>query len=483
MTESVDDAGVRPASLVEATSAAGAGIRVPPARAVGRAFPLGDDGAFDRVLLAVAEGIGDPPSAEAQAAEALGRLEATVSRSSETAAPAAVLEASFVAADEAVERLLRLPGSVPGSGAALLAALVEDDAVTLANVGRGAAYLVRGGAVQRLTRDQRWPIAGGERAQSGGPQPLGSGGGVAPEVLSGPRMTSGDLLLLCSEAVARRLGERVIAAVTEEFPAEQVAQQLTDLATREAGAEGAAVALFHVPGDEPAGASVAPSPALTGAGRWLLPAVVVAGAIAVGILVTLAIVFARSRGGGGSQAAKTSASVTAPVSAFSAVASPAVTRAPAFGSPTSVLGRGTPSPSASAKPGGAGTTARPVATASPGPLTTPGAGSTPAAAAALAVCDSSGRTPCRYTAKPGDSVSAIGDQFTLTRACFEAANRTHQPAPPQPPADVIGAGEEYVIPDSATCLALAAAAPVAGSATPAAACTPRPGASAPPPGC
>src|SRR5438067_9550562 len=120
MTQGMDDLGTGLAGVLAATSSAGAGIDVPPARAIARNFPV--DEARERTLLAVAEGVGDPPSAEAQAAESLGRLEAAVSRAPQGATATALLESGFNAAGEAVSRLLRLPGSIPGSGAALLAA-------------------------------------------------------------------------------------------------------------------------------------------------------------------------------------------------------------------------------------------------------------------------------------------------------------------------------------------------------------------------
>jgi hypothetical protein len=121
----------------------------------------------------------------------------------------------------------------------------------------------------------------------------------------------------------------------------------------------------------------------------------------------------------------------------------------------------------------------------------------------LPACGSGPGPSCRYTTQAGDSLSLIGDRFDLTRTCFEAANRSHTPvAPTAANNDFLGAAEAYIIPDKDACAALtgAAAAPAASASaaggtstatpTPAAAtatatlaCTPRPGASAPPPGC
>src|SRR5579883_1570041 len=92
--------------ILDAAYAAARSRPVPPARACGRAFPL--DGEGERVLLAVAEGIGDPPSAEAQAAEALNHLEAAVSRARSGSPTGATLAEAIQAADAAVARLRRV---------------------------------------------------------------------------------------------------------------------------------------------------------------------------------------------------------------------------------------------------------------------------------------------------------------------------------------------------------------------------------------
>src|SRR6185437_10605587 len=68
------------------------------ARAVARLYPLREGG--QRILLAVAEGLDDPLAAEAQAAEALGRLEAVVARGAGDALPEDLLDAGAQAAAE-----------------------------------------------------------------------------------------------------------------------------------------------------------------------------------------------------------------------------------------------------------------------------------------------------------------------------------------------------------------------------------------------
>lgn len=489
---------------------------VSPARSIARRFPAAGG---ERLLLAVAEGIGDPPSAEAEAAEALARLEATASRTPEGTTAESVLRGGYAAAEEAVARLMRLPGSVPGSGAAMVAAVVEGTTTTVAtvaNLGRGTAFLVRDGELRRLTVDHRWGAAGeaateaddGETRPLPARRPLGAGGASAPDVAPDVALEPGDALLLCSEGIVRRLGARVIAAAFEEFPIEDVPQELTNLAVQQAGAEGAAVALLRQAGGAPTAPPVPPPPlpastaAVAGAvpppaWRRSLPWLVLALAAIAGVIAVVGIV-ALTRGGGGKKATATRAAVILP-GATAVTANPSRTTAAPLGLASASPGaRGaTPSSAAFGTPSGSATPAR---------SSTPSVALTPFVVASLPACSGSGApaAPCRYTTQPGDSVSAIGDRFDLTAACFQAANRTHLPVPPQAPDFHIGAGEDYAIPNAATCAALISATPTpaaavstaaaassatpastagTAAATPAGVCTPRPGAAAPNPLC
>lgn len=470
--------------------AAGEPGSFPPARASVRSFAL--DGGGQRVLLAVASGVGDPPSAEAQAMEALGQLEAVVARAEPGAPPASVLQAGFDAANAGLIALKQQPGSVPGSGAILVAAIVQHGAVTIANTGTGAALLRRGGRTHRIT-----PAAPGAR------HPLGTHHRIEPELTAPFELQPGDTLVLCTHSVVRGLGEEVVEAVFEEFGVEDAAQDLTDLAAQQPGADGAAVALMHVrPGGATAvapplvpaaaaGAAVEPAEPLPawsgerelalggGAPGWRGAVLVIAGAIVAGALIVLAVWLLR----GGSAPKAAAPTVAAPVAA---VSTPSLTVVPGIapiGSPSPGAHR-SPTPARPGTPGGAAPTpgASPVAAPTLPPLS-----SVPA-------CDNTNQTPCRYTAQAGDAISVIGDRFTLTAACFAAANKDHVGVPVTAPDYKIGLGEDYLIPSPAICAALqAAASPTPGAtpapagpspaATPRAGCTPRPGASVAPPIC
>jgi len=454
--------------------AAGEPGSFPAARAVARAF-VAEDGRR-RVLLAVAAGVGDPPSAEAQALEALGRLEAETARARADAPAEAILQRGFEAAADGVLRLKSLPGAVQQAGVVMVAALVEDGRTTLAVIGSPAALLRRGNVVRRLTE----PAVRGKRA-------LGMGGPVEPAFAGPFALEPGDALVLCTRNVANGLGEEVIEAVFEEFGTDDAAHDLVDLAAQQPGSEGAAVALLALPGPRAgtgkekgrraAGVPDAPvvvAGAKARAGRtprwltWLLlGAAIVAGAVAAVAIVAWQGGFGRSSNEKTAQQPVAGVAV-APSPAASSSATPTVIAPPA-------AARSSPAASA---------------TRAATPAATPVPAATLAPLASLPACDGAG-PPCRYTARSGDSMSVIGDRFNITAACFAAANRDHVGVPVTLPNPVIGLGEEYYIPSQAQCAALAAGAtpvaeeatPAVGSATPRPACTPYPGASAPPPFC
>src|SRR5579885_153549 len=230
-----------------AGSAQDAADATPSARAVARLYPLAEGG--QRILLAVAEGLDAPLAAEAQAAEALGRLEAVVARGAGDDLPEDLLDAGAHAAADGVRRLNALPGGAPNAGVALVAAIVEDGSVSLLNAGHGAVFLQRGGSVRRLSA-----------ASSDGSQ-IGAEGEAAAAVALAERLQPGDALLVASDRVARGLGERVIEAVFEEYGADGVADELASLAGGLPDSSGAAVALLQLPAAGAAAATGVAAPA------------------------------------------------------------------------------------------------------------------------------------------------------------------------------------------------------------------------------
>jgi hypothetical protein len=453
---------------------------VPPARAIARSYPgIGAGDASEGYLLAVAEGAGDPDSAEAQAAEALNRLEAAAARRRAGTPAVEVLSNAIDAADQGVRRLLRLPGSEAAAGVTLGAALVEGRQATLVVAGPAGAFLVRGGSARALAvADPR--VASTARLGHTAP------GDVQP---AGPvDIQDGDTLILCTAGVARGLGGRVVGAVIGEYGVELAGQELTDLAVQQ-GNDGAAVAFVHFP-DSPTTAPlvVPPTRPQVPRPRWLAPAIVAA-AVLVGALAALGVLLVAARSGGSKHPTPSTALSTARATAgppvLLATATPARS---AQGLSTATVALASPAPARSPGP-----QATAVASPTPAAQAGPVASATPVVASALPACGAGTAPPCRYTAQPGDSLSRIGDRFDLTRACFEAANRSHTPDPPtQGNNDLIRVNEEYVILDPAGCSALlggaaspqATTAPAAAPpATPRPACTPRPGATTPPPDC
>src|SRR5579885_1642594 len=266
-----------------AGSAQAAADATPSARAVARLYPLAEGG--QRILLAVAEGLDAPLAAEAQAAEALGRLEAVVARGAGDALPEDLLDAGGHAAAEGVRRLSALPGSVAQAGVALTAAIVEADSISLLNAGHGAVFLQRDGVVRRLSG-----VSTVDRLTN-------AGAGAAPAASVPERLRAGDAVIVASERIARGLGERVIEAVFEEYGADGAADELADLGGSLPEAPGAAIALLQLPSAAAAAATAGAASAAADAGErrtrlgWSLP-LAVAGAVVLGVLAAAVIALA-----------------------------------------------------------------------------------------------------------------------------------------------------------------------------------------------
>lgn len=104
-------------------------------------------------LVVVADGMGGHPKGAEASATAVERLIAGVTSGwpDETDDPATVLEREFQAAHEAVTDLAAAETKTPGT--TLVAALVEGDTATIANVGDSRAYHVDD-ELQQVTTDQ-----------------------------------------------------------------------------------------------------------------------------------------------------------------------------------------------------------------------------------------------------------------------------------------------------------------------------------------
>ena len=184
-------------------------------------LPLG--GSPGGLLLVVADGLGGAQGGEVAshlAVEALG--EAMTAHEAGREDPAAALRRGFERAAAAVRRAALDRSELEGLGTTMTAAVVRWPHLWLAHAGDSRAYLWRGGAMHRLTRDHTLA----ERMREDGLLPAGEPVGRLESMLWNAiggsteelqveqrreRLYPGDGLLLCSDGLTRHLSDEELA--------------------------------------------------------------------------------------------------------------------------------------------------------------------------------------------------------------------------------------------------------------------------------
>ncbi len=170
--------------------------------------------------------------------------------------------------------IYRLGSSNPdlqGMGTTIVAAVVRGNELVVAHVGDSRAYLLRGGALQQLTKDHSWVQ---EQVDSGLLTPeqaarheqrnvitrnLGNEPQVHPDVATFA-LQEGDALLLCSDGLWGPVSDEEIAAVLQRQSGDLAAQSLIALANEHGGPDNISTVTLHlgehVPPSMPATAAV-----------------------------------------------------------------------------------------------------------------------------------------------------------------------------------------------------------------------------------
>lgn len=163
-----------------------------------------------RVLVAVADGMGGHAAGEIASAIALETLVEAIQEGRS-------LAEAFSLANARVHDRAREPGQ-KGMGTTLVAALVDDVGIHLANVGDSRGYLISQGGIERLTQDHSFVAEAVKRGQSeaeamAGPwkdaltRSIGTEAEVDVDVF-GPLAVDGDsALLVCSDGLYKTLSD------------------------------------------------------------------------------------------------------------------------------------------------------------------------------------------------------------------------------------------------------------------------------------
>ena len=190
-------------------------------------------------LFAVADGMGGQAAGEVASKTALDCIVEFVRQSAEQAditwpvpyEPSLSLNenrlhAAVTLANMGVRRAAEENAALAGMGTTAVCALDGGDRVVLAHVGDSRAYLLRGGVLERLTRDHSWV---GEQIDRGVlsegqarehplrnvvTRALGVGAKVEVE-LSSSELRAGEMLLLCSDGLTSMVSDAQIGGLLE----------------------------------------------------------------------------------------------------------------------------------------------------------------------------------------------------------------------------------------------------------------------------
>ncbi len=205
-------------------------------------------------LFMVADGMGGAKAGEiasGMAAEAFAEVDLRTP-------PAEALRQTIRAANARILERSRSDPEAAGMGTTVTAALMDDGTITFAHVGDSRAYLLREGALQRLSDDHSLVgelVRRGELSESDAehhPQrsvitrALGTGDDVEIDTFT-VRAHDGDVVLLCSDGLTTMVPEATIATLlAAQAPAAAIARNLVRAALAGGGEDNVTAVVFRV---------------------------------------------------------------------------------------------------------------------------------------------------------------------------------------------------------------------------------------------
>lgn len=208
-----------------------------------------------RHLLVVADGMGGHAAGDVASDIATTTLKAAVERalSTDQTEFEAVLEQAIAEANEEIRSAAAGDSSLSGMGTTVVAAVIDDDKATIANVGDSRCYHIEDG-IEQVTVDQSLVqelVAAGEITEAEAKnhpqrnvvsQALGTTENVQPDIYT---QTVDGTLLLCSDGLTEEVSDDVIARlVIEKTTLVETAEALIERANQNGGRDNIAVALF-----------------------------------------------------------------------------------------------------------------------------------------------------------------------------------------------------------------------------------------------
>ncbi len=210
----------------------------------------------DGALFVVADGMGGHAAGEVASTVAVQTITATYFE----AAHGDVLQGLAQAikqANEAILTIARENVGRAGMGTTLVAAVLCQGILYVANIGDSRAYIVRNGKLRQLTEDHSWVA---EQVRAGVlteeqarnhvhrnviTRSLGTQINVTADVFVEPAR-EGDTLLLCSDGLHGYVNDTTIAEVVLGNSPEDAAKTLVNLANDAGGPDNITVSIFHI---------------------------------------------------------------------------------------------------------------------------------------------------------------------------------------------------------------------------------------------
>lgn len=212
------------------------------------------------VILAVSDGMGGADAGEVASALVVESLRRAMSESEGKLAWDELTKQAVQRANHEVWSASRAPGR-RGMGATVTAVCVQGAHAHIAEVGDSRAYLLRGGRIRQVTRDQSFVQylvdAGALKPEEAANYPMKNvvlqAMGQKPDVqvaLGRLELRRGDKLLLCSDGLSGKLqSEEMLAKVQQSPTLEAACQGLIDLANERGGDDNITVILAKIDGE------------------------------------------------------------------------------------------------------------------------------------------------------------------------------------------------------------------------------------------
>lgn len=233
---------------------------------VGRAREINED-AFGRLepannsppkrgsLYVVADGMGGHMAGEVASQLAVDTILGGYSNSDDWENPADALRLAVEQANEKIHLRGQEDPACAGMGTTVVVAIMQEDQITLANVGDSRAYLLRDGQLEQLTRDHSWVAKAVEDGVLTPAQAfhhpdrnviyrsLGAEPAVEVDTFA-YELYSGDRILLCSDGLTDVVTDEAIEAMAVNPDLATAVEDLIDAANEGGGPDNITVTLI-----------------------------------------------------------------------------------------------------------------------------------------------------------------------------------------------------------------------------------------------